>query len=59
MIGTEDKIEYSAKEHDVKTNMTNEVDSKIFGTICENPFNLDINQVAQTVVRFAPSLKPV
>ncbi len=59
MIDTADKIEYSAKEQGIKTNVTNEVDSKSFVTIYENRFDIDIDQVAQTVVRFASSLKPV
>ncbi|CAF0919219.1 unnamed protein product [Didymodactylos carnosus] len=59
IIGSDDKIEYFAKEHNVKIHITNEGGSKMVLIICANRLDVDIDQVAQAVAHFAPSLKPI
>jgi predicted aspartyl protease len=59
VIGSDDKIQYFAKEHGVKIQVTNEGSSKMFLIICANRLDTNIDQAAQTITHFAPSLKPV
>jgi hypothetical protein len=59
VIGSDDKIEYFATEHQVKLQMTNEGGSKMVLIICANRLDVDIDRVAKTVAHFAPSLKPI
>jgi hypothetical protein len=58
VIGSEDKINYFSKEHDVKIQLTNEGGSKMLLIVCANRLDINIDQVAQTIQHFAPSLKP-
>jgi len=59
LIGPEDKIDYFSKEHDVKIQVTNEGGSKMLLIVCANRLDINIDQVAQTIQHFVPSLKPV
>ena len=57
VIGSTDKIEYFEKEHNVKIQVTNEGGARMVLIICANRFDVDIDQVAETVAHFTPSLK--
>jgi hypothetical protein len=59
VIGSDDKVEYFAKEHGVKIHVTNEGGSKMLLIICAIRFDVDIDQVAKTVLHFVPSLKSI
>jgi clan AA aspartic protease len=59
VIGSDDKIEYFAKEHQVTLQMKNEGGSKMVLIICANRLDVNIDRVAETVSHFAPSLKPI
>jgi predicted aspartyl protease len=58
VIGSDDKIQYFA-EQGVKVLVTNEGGSKMFLIICANRFDINIDQVAETISHMAPSLKLV
>jgi len=59
VIGSDDAVEYFAKEHGVKIHVTNEGGSKMLLIICAIRLDVDIDQVAKTVLHFAPSLKSI
>ena len=59
VIGLDDKVEYFSEEHDVKIHVTNEGGSKMLLIVCANRLDVNIDQAAQTIAHFAPSLKPV
>jgi clan AA aspartic protease len=58
VIGSDDKIQYFS-EQGVKIHVTNEGGNKMFLIICANRFDINIDQVAETISHMAPSLKPV
>jgi clan AA aspartic protease len=59
VIGSDDKIKYFDQEHGVKINVTNEGGSKMLRIICANRFDINIDQVAETIAHFAPSLRSI
>jgi len=59
VIGSDDKIDYFTKDHNVKIHLTNALGSKMLLTICAMRFDVDLDKVAETVSHFAPSLTPI
>jgi hypothetical protein len=59
VIGTDEKIDYFTKDHNIKIHLTKEFGNKMLLTICAMRFDVDLDKVAETVSHFAPSLTPV
>jgi hypothetical protein len=59
LIGSENKIEYYRKEHNVKIHATNKGSSKMLLIIYANRLDVNIGQVAQPDAHFALRLKPI